>query len=440
MKILYVSQYFPPEMGAPAARVHELSREWARLGHDVTVLTGFPNHPDGKIPDAYKRQMRRLTVRERVDRITVVRTALYPAANRGSLGRALNYLSFCVSAVIRGLFLERPDVVIGTSPQPLAALAGWLLSRRFARPFVFEVRDLWPESLAAVGASREGSLLCRVIGVIASVLYRRAALIVPVTTAFVPTIRTYTPDARIAVVENGVDLDRFQPPTDRLASRRALGAEGRFLVSYIGTIGMAHGLDTLLDAAELLRERLPEALVLLAGDGAERERLEALAAERGLANVRFLGPRPRQEVAALVGASDACLVLLRPSEVFKTVLPSKMLEFMACGTPIIVGVDGLARELVAESGAGTYVPSGDVTALVNAVVDMSRDPGARSWFGQNGRSFVERRFSRQDKAIDYARLLHAVQQTPDAPADAPEHALARVLDSRVRARRPQHQR
>jgi len=179
MKILYVSQYFPPEMGAPAARVSELSREWTRMGHDVTVLTGFPNHPDGRVPEAYRRDFRRLTTREQIDGVTVVRTILYPAANRGSLGRMANYLSFFVSALMRGAVLESPDVVIGTSPQLLCAAAAWLLARRFGCPFVFEVRDLWPESLPAVGASPEGSMLYRLLARVATRLYRSADLIVP---------------------------------------------------------------------------------------------------------------------------------------------------------------------------------------------------------------------------------------------------------------------
>jgi glycosyltransferase involved in cell wall biosynthesis len=426
MNILYVSQYFPPEMGAPAARVHELSREWARMGHHVTVLTGFPNHPVGRIRDEYRRRAWRLTIRETVDGVSVVRTMLYPAANRGSLGRMLNYASFCASAIVRGAVLERPDVVIGTSPQLLSAAAGLVLAKRFQCPYVFEVRDLWPESLTAVGAAGEQSALYKALWHVATRLYREADLVVPVTQGFVPAIEAYGPSAPIVVVENGVDTERFRPPQDRTGLRRALGFEGRFVVSYIGTVGMAHGLDTLLESAALLQTRLPAALVLVVGEGAERARLEQLARARGLANVRFAGERPRAEIPDLVGASDACLVMLKQSEVFKTVLPSKLLEFMSCGTPAVVTVDGFARELITEGNAGIYVPAGSAEALADGIVALHGDPQQRAQLGAGGRAFALRRFSRARKAAEYIQALatlapsaaraDAVWRTPRAQA------------------------
>jgi colanic acid biosynthesis glycosyl transferase WcaI len=416
MKILYVSQYFPPEMGAPAARVHELSREWVRMGHEVTVLTGFPNHPEGRVRDAYRSRLWRLTLREQVDGISVVRTILYPAPNRGALGRMLNYLSFFMSAVVRGAALRAPDVVIGTSPQLLSAAAGWLLAARFRCPFVFEVRDLWPESLPAVGASSEGSLLYRVLQAVAMVLYRRASLVVPVTDGFVPTVKAYAPSAPIAVVENGVDLDRFKPQADRQALRIKWGLDGHFVASYIGTIGMAHGLATLLEAAAILQRTLPDALLLVVGEGAEREPLERRAAAAALTNVRFVGQRPRQDIPELVGASDVCLVMLRDSDVFKTVLPSKLPEFMACGTPTIVTVDGFARQLVAEGDAGVYAAAGDARALASAIVDLAREPARRAQLGANGRAFAVRRFDRSRKAAEYLRSLRAIHSPAAAAA------------------------
>jgi len=173
MKILYVSQYFPPEMGAPAARAAELSRHWVQQGHEVSVLTGFPNHPTGVVPPAYRKKVWRLVTREQCDGVDVVRTWLLPFPNRRTYERMLNYSSFCVSAASTGLFLSRPDVVIATSPQLLVALSGWWLARGKRVPFVFEVRDLWPESLAAVGAGKENSILHRSLSKIAGFLYRQ---------------------------------------------------------------------------------------------------------------------------------------------------------------------------------------------------------------------------------------------------------------------------
>ena len=259
MKILYVSQYFPPEMGAPAARAAELSRHWAAAGHEVTVLTGFPNHPTGVVPPEYRDKFRRLVVREKTDGVNVVRTWLLPFPNRKAHERMLNYSSFCASAASTGLFLSRPDVVIATSPQLLVALAGWWVARCKRVPFVFEVRDLWPESLAAVGMGKSNSPLHRLLARIAGFLYRRSDRVVVVTPAFEDYLveHWHVPREKISVIENGVETKLFAPEpfTSEAAAglRRELRVEGKFVVSYIGTMGMAHGLETIITAAAQLQ-------------------------------------------------------------------------------------------------------------------------------------------------------------------------------------------
>ncbi len=213
VKILYVSQYFPPEMGAPAARADELSRHWARMGHEVTVLTGFPNHPTGIVPPEWRSRFRRLRHTEMIDGVNVARTWLWPLPNRKAHERIRSYASFCISSALRGLNLTKPDVVIGTSPQLLVALSAWWIARWKRVPFVFEVRDLWPESLAAVGAGGEGTPLHRTLGAIAGFLYRRAHRIVVVTPAFKHHLIRHwnVPADRISIVENGVETDLFRP-------------------------------------------------------------------------------------------------------------------------------------------------------------------------------------------------------------------------------------
>jgi colanic acid biosynthesis glycosyl transferase WcaI len=407
MHILYVSQYFPPEMGAPAARVHELAREWLRMGHRVTVLTGFPNHPNGHVPPEYRRLLRRGTICEQVDGIDVVRTWLYPAPNRFPMERILNYTSFFVSAAVRGTWLSRPDVVIGTSPQLLVGAAAWAVARRYRRPFVFEVRDLWPESLPASGVSRIGSPLYRALDALAGFLYRSADLIVPLTERFRQIIARRSPQAPMAVVENGVDTSLFRPLRDRDALKVKFGLMDRFVVSYIGTIGFAHGLHAVLKAAAELKTRRPEVLFLLVGEGAEREKLQAEASALGLDNVRFIGQRPRSEIPEYVTASDVCLVLLRRSELFETVLPSKMLEFMACSRPVLVGVGGLARSLTEESGGGIYLTPESHEELAHAVCRLRDDARLVTQLGANGYRFVRERFTRAAKASAY---LNALQQ------------------------------
>jgi len=282
MKILYVSQYFPPEMGAPAARAAELAQHWTQAGHQVTVLTGFPNHPTGAVPPEYRRALRKLIMRETVSDVNVVRTWLAPLPNRKAWERMLNYSSFCISSATSGLFISRPDVVIATSPQLLVGLSGWWLARCKRVPFVFEVRDLWPESLTAVGVGDDSSMLHRFLARIAGFLYAKADRIVVVTSAFQEHLVQHwrVPPRKLAVVENGVETELFAPRQSDRNLRRELELENKFVVSYIGTMGMAHGLDTFLEAAQDLQTRAPDVFFLLVGEGADKERIASGARSR----------------------------------------------------------------------------------------------------------------------------------------------------------------
>jgi colanic acid biosynthesis glycosyl transferase WcaI len=410
MKILYVSQYFPPEMGAPAGRAAELSRLWAEDGHEVTVLTGFPNHPTGIVPTHYRRELRRFVMHDTYHGVNVVRTWLLPFPNRKPYERMLNYSSFCVSSATTGIFLHRPGLVIATSPQLLVGLSGWWLARCNGVPFVFEVRDLWPESLTAVGVGRQNSLLHRSLAQIAGFLYRSCDRLVVVTPAFKEYLIEHwrVPQEKIFVVENGVETSLFSRLTPNLAIRRELGAEEKFVVSYIGTMGAAHGLETLLEAAALLREKAPKVLFVLVGEGAEKARITSLARARGLTNVRFVGQQPREKIPAYITASDACLVLLKKSELFKTVLPTKMLEFMSCARPVVLGVDGYARKVMEQANAGIFVTPENPAALADAVVRLAADRVLRESLGRNGRQHVLHYFSRQHTARAYLEVLQDV--------------------------------
>jgi len=408
VKILYVSQYFSPEMGAPAARAAELSRHWVRMGHEVTVLTGFPNHPTGIVPEEWRSRLRRLHYTETVDGVRVVRTWLWPLPNRKAHERIRNYVSFCLSAAISGLSLRKPDVVIATSPQLLCALAGWWIALWKRVPFIFEVRDLWPESLAAVGAGGEGALLHRTLGAIAGFLYRHAERIVVVSPAFKDHLMRYwnVPADKISIVENGVETDLFRFDPEAAAEvRKQLKLEDRFLICYIGTMGNAHGLETLIAAAEELQTALPSAMFLLIGEGAEKERIVELAAGRGLTNIQFLGQQPRERIPAYVSAADLCLVMLKKTELFKTVIPTKLLEYMACERPVIVAVDGQARQIVEEAGGGVFVEPENSRAVVKAILGCAEDPEQGRQMGTRGRQYIVSKFSREKTARDYVSVL-----------------------------------
>jgi glycosyltransferase involved in cell wall biosynthesis len=416
VKILYLSQYFPPEMGAPAARASELARHWAQAGHEVSVLTGFPNHPTGVVPSEWRSRLRRIIYREKIDGVDVFRTWLWPLPNRKAHERMRNYASFCVSAALRSMALPRPDVIIASSPQLLVGLSGWWLHFARSVPFVFEVRDLWPESLTAVGVGDENTLLHHALAAVADFLYRRSDHIVVVTPAFKDhLIRLWrVPLEKISVVENGVETGLFAPasPASNAALRRELGAEAKFLVCYIGTMGMAHGLETLLDAAAQLQGQNSNAHFLLVGEGAEKERIKASAQSRGLTNVTFLHQQPREKIPAFISASDACLVLLKKTDVFKTVIPTKMLEFMSCARPVILGVDGQARQIIEDAAAGIVIEPENADALVRAIQHLSSDRELATALGRKGREHVMQHFSRGKTAKKYIEVLQRMIKNP----------------------------
>jgi len=409
VKILYVSQYFPPEMGAPAARAAELAHHWSASGHQVSVLTGFPNHPTGVVPPEWRDRLKRLAYHENVGRADIYRTWLWPLPNRKSHERMRNYASFCVSAALRGMTVPRPDVIIATSPQLLVGLSGWWLAFSRQIPFVFEVRDLWPESLTAVGVSGEDSLLHQAVAKVARFLYDHADHIVVVTPGFKERLIEdwRVPAEKISIVENGVETETFCPDLPEAQNiRRQFGLEGKFVASYIGTMGNAHGLETLLDAAARLQYQDPQVVFLLIGEGAEKQRIKALAQSRSLDNVKFFDQQPRAKIPAFIGASDTCLVLLKKTDVFKTVIPTKMLEFMSCAKPVILGVEGQARQLVEDAVAGIAIEPENAAALVNAIDKLQSNPELGRDLGQNGRGYISKNFSRAHTAEKYVEILN----------------------------------
>jgi colanic acid biosynthesis glycosyl transferase WcaI len=406
MHILYVSQYFPPEPGAPAARVSELARAWVESGHQVTVLTGMPNHPAGIVHHGYRGKS---LIEEEFHGVRVLRTWIYAAANRGRVRRSVAYASFAASSFAWGqLRARRPDILVATSPQFLCAVAGHAIAWARRVPFVFEVRDLWPESIVAVGALSGEHWLVRALSRIEVHLYDAAHQIVVVTDSFRKRlVERGVPENKIAVIKNGVDLGRFTPLSRETALRKRLGFGERFVVGYVGTIGMAHGLDAVLDVAKSLIDA-DDIRFLFVGDGAERARLEARASNEGIRNVTFLGSLPRDAMNEVYATSDVCLVPLRKTELFLTVIPSKIFEILAMARPLILSVDGEARSIVEASGGGIFVPPEDKARMREAILNLAMDPDRRASMGERGRRYVVETFDRQNLAKDYLRVLEKV--------------------------------
>jgi glycosyltransferase involved in cell wall biosynthesis len=322
----------------------------------------------------------------------------------------LNYSSFFASAAFTGSFLDRPDVVIATSPQLLVGLAGWWLARIKGVPLVLEVRDLWPESLAAVGVGTSRSALHRALHGVAGFLYRHSEHIVVVTPAtreFLIKERTIAAE-KISVVPNGVKTGLFCPRLLDLDLREQWNPEGKFVVSFIGTMGLAHGLETVIAAAERLQSVRPDVLFLLVGEGADRERIARLAESRQLTNLRIVPQQPREKIPDFIALSDVCLVLLKNSLVFQTVIPTKMLEFMSCARPVILGVAGQARQIAEQARAGICIQPENVDALCCAILKLREGPALRATLGQNGREYIVRNFSRECAASEYLDLLRSI--------------------------------
>ena len=348
----------------------------------------------------------------------VLRTFLLPFPNRKPYERILNYTSFCASAALTASLVEPPDLVIASSPQLLVGLSGWWAARVKKVPLVLEVRDLWPESLVGAGVGSEASLMYRIVSRIASFLYRSADSIVVVTPSFREhLIREWNvAPERIAIVQNGVETSLFSPQESGKEIRAQWGAQDKFVVSYIGTLGLAHRLDTLIGAADRLKTLAPQVFFVAVGEGADRERIQLVAQSRGLTNLLFIPQQPRERIPSYISASDACLVMLKDKQVFETVIPTKMLEFMSCAKPVILGVRGQAKQLLEAAGGGVCIEPDNPQALCSAILRLQQQPAMCAEIGRNGRSYIVRELSREKTALQYLSMLQAVLKDP------PKHA------------------
>jgi glycosyltransferase involved in cell wall biosynthesis len=404
MRILFLSHYFPPEVNAPASRTYEHCKAWARTGHEVTVVTCVPNHPRGIVYEGYRN---RLWQREQHNDITLIRVWTFVTANEGVFKRSLNYVSFMLACVLAAPFLPKADIVLTTSPQFFNGLAGYPVSRMKRVPWVLEIRDLWPESIVAVGGLKPG-VLVRMLEWLELFAYRKADHIVPVTDSFERyMIGKGISAAKIEVIKNGVDAAVFQPHVGANPLHTELGIEGKFVAAYFGTHGMAHQLETVLEAASLLREN-PEIMFLMVGGGAERHRLMALRNARGLSNVLMLDQQPKAKMPMLWDLAAVSVVHLKRSPLFRTVIPSKIFESMAMEKPVLLGVEGEAADIIEQAGAGICIEPENAEQLANAVLKLAHDPETVRSMGVRGRVFVIENFDRDRLAMRYQALLGRV--------------------------------
>ena len=418
MKILFFSEYFPPEYNAAASRVFEQAYYWQKNGHEVTVITTQPNFPDGKLFPNYKNKF---YYTEMMDEIRVIRVKTFIARNKGFLLRSLDYASYFFPALLAGLLQNKPDVVIANCPTPFAALVGIVIGRLRSIPCVLEVSDLWPASIVAVGAMRKNFVI-KMLEKLELYLYKSAHKVIVLTSAFKQNLiaRKINPD-KIHVVLNGVDLNRFypRPKNLKLAVEYNIDPE-HFIAGYIGTFGMAHGLENILRAAELIKN-ITHIHFLFIGTGAEREKLCKMVNELSLTNVTILNSQPKECIPEFWSLCDIALVHLKDNPVFNEVIPSKIFEAMGMGKPIVIAApEGEACNLIKNEVVGVSVAPENPLMLAQAIIFGSNNPVKMHEFGEIS-AVAAQKYSRKHQAETILNILKSSIQILEIKADELSH-------------------
>jgi glycosyltransferase involved in cell wall biosynthesis len=401
MHILFLTDNFPPEVNAPASRTFEHCRIWAEAGHQVTVITCAPNFPAGKVFDGYKNK---LWQTEDMDGIRVIRVWSYITANEGFIKRILDYVSFMPPAILAALFVRKPDLVIGTSPQFFTACAAYTVGLLKNIPFIFELRDIWPESIKAVGAMKD-SFIIRLLEKIELFLYRKAKLIVSVTHSFKDIlIKRGIDGKKIQVITNGVDASRFFQMDKDQALVERFGLQGHLVAGYVGTHGLAHHLETILETAAIAQANADKIKFILLGNGARKVELVKLAEAMQLRNVIFIDSVPKAEVPSYWSLLDVSIIHLKKMELFTSVIPSKLFECMAMGIPVLHGVAGESADIVRQNEAGLVFEPEDADALYQYLLKLQSDKPLYATLKANGLAAAQK-YDRTHLANQFLGLL-----------------------------------
>lgn len=397
--ILFISDNFYPEPNATANRLYDHARTWVSNGYQVSILTSVPNFPKGKVFQGYRNKWRQI---EHIDGIKVIRIKSYIAANKGFLKRILDYMSFAIHAGLQGLFIQKPDMVIGTSPQPFQMFSAWFVARLKRKPFIFELKDLWPESIVAVGAMSKKNLLLQFFGWAIKRMYYAADVIVSVTDSFKAELinKQHINPEKIIICKNGIKANTLEVTVEADVLRTKYRLQHKFVVGYIGTIGMAHSVDTIIQAAKKNTDAAIHFIIM--GAGAFAEDIENAANQ--LDNVTFINSGSRQDAINILNMLDASIVHLRNTPLFKTVIPSKIFEAMALGKPILMGVKGESREIVIDQArAGLAFEPQNPESLNKAITVMQTQA-----FDKNKPiEFVRENFDREKIAIKMLEEISA---------------------------------
>ena len=406
MHVLLIHQVFVSPREAGGTRHFEFARYALQRGHRFTIVASNLSYLTGSQVVARKG----LVIAQEIEGVHVLRAYTYPSLHRSFIWRIVSFLSFMLTSVLAALRAGRVDLVMGTSPPIFQALSAWFVAFLRRRPFLLEVRDLWPAFAIDIGILRN-PLLIQLSRWLESFLYSQATHIVVNS----PAYRDYLTKkgvaaAKITLIPNGVDPAMFDPQADGSELRQQWGLDGKFVVTYAGALGLANDIPTILRAADHLRDQ-NSIHFLLVGDGKERANLEVLATKLNLPNVTFLGARPKSEIPGILAASDACLATLQDIPMFRTTYPNKVFDYMAAGRPTVLAIDGVIRQVVEDAGAGVFVPPGDDAALAGAIAQLADNPEAARVMGERGRARVVERFNRAGQAEVFMHLLEGMSRS-----------------------------
>lgn len=391
MEILLIAENFYPETNAPAKRLFEHAKEWVKLGNKVTVLTGVPNVPKGRVFNGYKNKIYQS---EKIDGIKIVRVWTFIAKNEKFVLRTLDFISFMFSSFFFGLFIKKHDKIIVSSPQFLPVISGFAIAKIKNIPFILEIRDLWPESIVALGAMKKNNYIIRILDAIAKYIYQKSELIIVVTKAFKDNlINMGINKDKITVIENGFNFDNNLIPNKSIeAIQQEYNISNKnFTVSYIGTVGMSHGIGVILKSAKLIKD----VNFLIIGEGADKESLQKIAKDEKINNIVFIDNINWQEIVNINQIVSANLIHLRNLELFKTVIPSKIFESMALKKPILAGLIGESLDIIKQSKSGLEVKPEDENSLVEKILQMKNNKNLCDQLANNGFKLVQDRYNRK---------------------------------------------
>lgn len=402
MKIIVICHYFPPEIGAPSARIYEMARHWVDLGNEVHVITCFPNHPIGVIPDEYKGMKYKYEI---MDGIHVHRNYVYATPNKGFVKKTFGHISFMISSVVISMRkIKKPDVVITSSPTFFSIFSGYWYSLRKKVPFVLEIRDLWPAAMIELGVMKEG-LVTNILEKMELFFYRKCKSLIMVTKSFKNNVINRGIDGKkVHVITNGVNQELFYPREKNKSLIAKYNLKNKFVISYIGAHGISQNLSTILKVAKALKHE-KEIQFLFVGEGAEKDKLKAIVNHENINNVKFIDSQPKEIIPEFYNTSDICLIPLKKIELFKTFIPSKIFEIMACGIPIVASLEGEAADILKDSRSALVVEPDNPEKIKQAILKLKEDKSLYNQFKENGPIFVERNYSRKKLAEKYLDII-----------------------------------